>query len=114
MPLAASVATSPRAKAEIEITPEMIEAGVAILWSEMGNAGCLSPTVSETISEKILEAALSLRRTDGDRHESDGRERATLLRLLATPPNHKTDVKPGASPKKRGRPPKDLSYERKT
>lgn len=81
MPLAASVATSPGAKTEIETAPEMIEAGVAILWSEMRNAGCLSPTGTEIISEKILEAALSLRRADGDRRESDGRERATLLRL---------------------------------
>jgi hypothetical protein len=33
-------------------------------------------------------------------------ERETLLRLLATPPDHKTNAKPGASPKRRGRPPK--------
>ena len=43
--------------------------------------------------------------------DSEQRERATLRRLLATPPDHKTNVKPGASPKKRGRPLKDPSYE---
>jgi hypothetical protein len=34
------------------------------------------------------------------------RYEATLKRVLATPPDHKTTLKPGASPKKRGRPPK--------
>jgi hypothetical protein len=36
--------------------------------------------------------------------EVAARSEATLKRLLATPPDHKT--KPGASPKKRGRPSK--------
>ena len=31
---------------------------------------------------------------------------ATLKRLLATPPDHKRNVKSAADPKKRGRPPK--------
>jgi hypothetical protein len=33
-------------------------------------------------------------------------EDETLKRLLARPPDHKTKAKSGASPKKRGRPPK--------
>lgn len=48
-------------------------------------------------------------RADGDRYdaeESERRYRATLANVLATPPDHKMKVKPGASPKKRGRPPK--------
>jgi hypothetical protein len=42
------------------------------------------------------------------RDDSDvgAREDATLKRILATPPDHKTKPKPDASPKKRGRPPK--------
>jgi hypothetical protein len=36
--------------------------------------------------------------------EAVRRYRTTLANVLATPPDHKT--KPGASPKKRGRPPK--------
>ena len=34
------------------------------------------------------------------------REASVLARLLATPPNPKAKPKSGASPKKRGRPPK--------
>jgi hypothetical protein len=37
--------------------------------------------------------------------EAERRYRATLANVLATPPDHKT--KPGASPKKRGRPRKN-------
>ena len=37
---------------------------------------------------------------------SEAREAATLRRLLATPPDHKRNAKSDASPKKRGRPPK--------
>lgn len=36
--------------------------------------------------------------------ETARREDVTLKRLLATPPQPKTKAKPGASPKKRGRP----------
>ena len=43
--------------------------------------------------------------------EIEKRERETLKRLLATPPDHRTKAKPGASPKKRGRPPKDKEGE---
>jgi len=39
---------------------------------------------------------------------SNEKERATLLRLLATPLDHKRSPKSGVSPKKRGRPPKML------
>ncbi len=39
------------------------------------------------------------------------REKEILKRLLATPPDHRTKPKPGASPKKRGRPPKDKRDE---
>lgn len=38
--------------------------------------------------------------------EVASRYRATLASVLATPPDHKTDARSGASPKKRGRPPK--------
>jgi hypothetical protein len=38
--------------------------------------------------------------------ETARREDAALKRLLATPPDHKPSAKPGASLKKRGRPPK--------
>jgi hypothetical protein len=39
--------------------------------------------------------------------ELNKREEAALKRLLATPPDHsRTKPKPGASPKRRGRPPK--------
>jgi hypothetical protein len=41
-----------------------------------------------------------------DDAESTRRYRATLLNVLATPPDHKTKRNPDASPKKRGRPPK--------
>jgi hypothetical protein len=41
-----------------------------------------------------------------DEAEAERRYKATLARILATPPDHKTKSKPGASPKKRGRPPK--------
>jgi hypothetical protein len=36
------------------------------------------------------------------------REQRILARLLATPPDHRTKPKTDASPKKRGRPPKEL------
>jgi hypothetical protein len=39
-----------------------------------------------------------------DDEETARRYQTTLKRVLAAPPDHKT--KPGASPKKRGRPPK--------
>jgi len=38
--------------------------------------------------------------------ETERRSDAVLRRLLATPPDHKTKARLGASPKKRGRPPK--------
>jgi hypothetical protein len=44
--------------------------------------------------------------------EIAGAEDAILKRLLATPPDHKTKAKPGASPKKRGRPPLDKPSEK--
>ena len=42
-----------------------------------------------------------------DEAETARRYKVTLARVLATPPDHKTKAKPGASPKKRGRPPKE-------
>ncbi len=39
--------------------------------------------------------------------EIEKRSDDALKRLLATPPDHKTKPKPDASPKKRGRPPKE-------
>jgi hypothetical protein len=41
--------------------------------------------------------------------EVERRYRSTLANVLATPPDHKTNVKLGASPKKRGRPAKARS-----
>ncbi len=40
--------------------------------------------------------------------DSERREAAVLKRLLATPPDHRTKPKPGASPKKRTEPAKDI------
>ena len=42
--------------------------------------------------------------------EAARRYQATLVRVLATPPDHKAKL--GASPKKRGRPPKQTSPEK--
>jgi len=39
--------------------------------------------------------------------ESERRYQATLEKVLASPPHHKAKLKPGTSPKKRGRPPKE-------
>lgn len=40
------------------------------------------------------------------KEQDEKRDEAVLARLLATPPDHKRNVKSDASPKKRGRPPK--------
>lgn len=41
-----------------------------------------------------------------EREEGEKLSDAVLARLLATPPDHKRNVKCGANPKRRGRPPK--------
>jgi hypothetical protein len=53
------------------------------------------------------------RSTDAMASDSDDKEALVLSRLLATPPNHKRNVKSDASPKRRGRPPKALQDNRR-
>jgi hypothetical protein len=43
---------------------------------------------------------------ESEQLEDVRRSEAVLKRLLATPPDHKRNVKSDANPKKRGRPPK--------
>lgn len=49
---------------EIEVTPEMIEAGARALLDDGGLAECLSPTIAEIVSEAVLRAGLLSEKRD--------------------------------------------------
>lgn len=56
--------TKPTAEDIPEITPEMIEAGAAVLWNaETPDPLWLSPTLAADLAEKVLRQALSARRS---------------------------------------------------
>ena len=48
---------------EIEVTPEMIEAGASVIWDDPW-CDDLGSGYSEDLARRVLEAALSVRRYD--------------------------------------------------
>jgi len=59
---------------------------------------------------EALESGKSFAMRDDQYSDEEAacRYQATLRKVIATPPDHRAKPKPGASPKKRGRPRKDL------
>lgn len=53
--------------AEIEVMPEMIEAGAMVLLRDDGLSSVISPTIAEIIAEGVLRAALTLGNNGGIR-----------------------------------------------
>jgi hypothetical protein len=43
---------------EIEVTPDMIEAGKEVIWSELRHDPLMSPTGAEYLAERVLREGL--------------------------------------------------------
>lgn len=62
MPLDSRMGEKPDSECEIEITPEMIEAGADYLWREAGLGNVIGPSDAETFARIVLGRALEVRR----------------------------------------------------